>query len=274
MEVSCGCQSNVISRICDGADECLKAARDELRKGADFIKIMAGGGVASPTDKLSSLQFTPEEIRAIVKAANSSGTYVTAHAYTTHSIRQCVENGVRGIEHGNLIDESTAALMADHDAYLTPTLITYKIMASEPFSKFLPEASRTKNAEVLASGLKSLAIAKNAGVKICYGSDLLGPLIAAQTGEFLLRSAVCKPIEILQQATINPAKLFGMENKLGQLKPGFYADLIILNSNPLEDISILDKPDRHLLAVMKGGRIFKSRWTKLPSDIVVNDVIM
>ncbi|EPY49150.1 amidohydrolase [Schizosaccharomyces cryophilus OY26] len=270
---ACGCQSNVVARICDGADECLKAARDELRKGADFIKIMAGGGVASPTDNISSLQFTSEEIKAIVQAASNSGTYVTAHAYTPQSIRHCIENGVRGIEHGNLIDESTAEYMASHDAYLTPTLITYKMMANDQFTGFLPEEVRKKNEKVLAAGLKSLAIAKNAGVKICYGSDLLGPLVSAQTGEFVLRSSVCTPAEILQAATINPAKLLGMESKLGQLKQGFYADLLILNSNPLEDISVLDRPDRHLLAVMKGGRIYKSRWTKLPDDVIQRDII-
>ncbi|EPX75386.1 uncharacterized protein SOCG_04628 [Schizosaccharomyces octosporus yFS286] len=273
-EDACGCQNNALARICDGADECLKAARDELRKGADFIKIMAGGGVISPTDKLSSLQFSPKEIRAIVLAANNHGTYVTAHAYTPQAVRQCIENGVRGIEHGNLIDESTAKYMASNNAYLTPTLITYKAMTSDQLSNFLPEDARKKNEKILFAGLKSLEIAKNAGVNICYGSDLLGPLNAVQTGEFVLRSSVCTPGEILQQATINPAKLFGMENKLGQIKPGFFADLLILKDNPLEDISVLDGPHRHLLAVMKGGRIYKSRWTKLKNDITIDDYIL
>ncbi|WBW74483.1 amidohydrolase [Schizosaccharomyces osmophilus] len=273
-EDACGCQNNALARICDGADECLRAARDELRKGADFIKIMAGGGVISPTDKLSSLQFSPQEVRAAVLAASNNGTYVTAHAYTPQAVRQCIENGVRGIEHGNLIDESTAKYMASCDTYLTPTLVTYKAMASDRFSNFLPEDARKKNEKILAAGLKSLEIAKNAGVNICYGSDLLGPLFAVQTEEFVLRSSVCTPGEILQQATINPAKLFGMENKLGQIKPDFYADLLILNDNPLEDISVLDSPYRHLLAVMKGGRIYKSRWTKLQDDITINDTII
>ncbi|WBW73586.1 amidohydrolase [Schizosaccharomyces osmophilus] len=273
-EDACACQSNAPATICDGADECLKAARNQLRKGADFIKIMAGGGVASESDKLSSVQFSPQEIQAIVLAANNHGTYVTAHAYTPQAIRQCVDNGVRGIEHGNLIDESTAKYMASRDAYLTPTLVTYKAMASNQLSNFLPENSRKKNEDVLESGIKSLAIARDVGVNICYGSDLLGPLHAVQTKEFVLRSSVCTPGEILQQATINPAKLFGMENELGQIKAGFYADLLVFNGNPLEDISILDSPERYLLVVMKGGRIYKSRWTKLQDDITINDAIL
>lgn len=136
----CGGNTHGLGRIADGAEQCLHAAREELRQGADFIKIMVSGGVVSPTDRLTNLQYTPEEIRAFAKVAADSGTYVTAHAYTPASIRNAVENGVSGIEHGNLIDEPTAKLMAERGAFLTPTLVTYATMASKDFGSFLPPA--------------------------------------------------------------------------------------------------------------------------------------
>jgi imidazolonepropionase-like amidohydrolase len=262
----CGGTVMALGRLCDGVPECIRAARDELRTGADFIKIMAGGGVASPTDKLEHVQFTVEEVRAISEVARNSNTYVTAHAYTPRSIRHAIENGATGIEHGNLIDAETAKFMADRDCFLTPTLITYAEMASPEFPGFLPIESETKNAEVLKAGIRSLQIAAEAGVTMCFGTDLLGPLGIAQTKEFSLRAQVLSPKAILQSATINPAKRFGLEGFLGQIKQGFAADMLILNKNPLENISILDAPENHVLAVIKDGRVFHSRWTKLEQD--------
>lgn len=255
-----------ISMVCDGVPACIKAARQELRTGADFIKIMTGGGVASPTDKLDSVQFTKDEVRAVTEVARNANTYVTAHAYTPRSIRHAVENGVSGIEHGNFIDEETARFMAERDVFLTPTLITYSVMASPEFRGFLPIESEAKNAEVLKQGLRSLQIASDAGVTICFGTDLLGPMGVAQTKEFALRSQVLSSKAILQSATINPAKRAGLSDFLGQIKEGFVADLLILNENPLEDITIFDKPEKHMLAVIKDGRVFHSRWSKLPQD--------
>lgn len=260
------CGPVALGMVCDGVPACIKAAREELRTGADFIKIMAGGGVASPTDKLENVQFTGEEVRAISEVARNANTYVTAHAYTPRSIRHAVLNGVTGIEHGNFIDEETARFMADRDVFLTPTLITYSVMASPEFKGFLPVESEAKNEEVLRLGLRSLKIAKDAGVTICFGTDLLGPLGVAQTKEFALRNQVLSPKEILQSATVNPARRAGLSDFLGQIKEGFAADLLILNENPLADISIFDKPEKHLLAVIKDGRVFYSRWSKLPQD--------
>lgn len=256
-----------IGRVCDGVDECLHAARDELRRGADFLKIMSGGGVASPTDALDHLQFSADEIRAITSAAAARKTYVTAHAYTPDSIRQAIDNGVMGIEHGNLLDEATARLMAQKGVFLTPTLITYAEMASERWRGFLPPASATKNEEVLRAGLRSLEIAAKAGVTMCYGTDLLGPLASAQTREFGLRVQVQSPMALLQSATINPARMLGQEKRLGQIRPGFVADLLVLNQNPLDKITIFDQPEQHLLAVIKDGWVQVSRWTKLAAEI-------
>lgn len=233
----CGGNIRSFGRIADGVEQCLHAAREEIRQGADFIKIMVSGGVVSPTDKLTNLQYTPEEIRALTKVASDSDTYVTAHAYTPAAIQNAVSNGVRGIEHGNLIDEATAKLMADNGTFLTPTLSTYDAMASKDFGNFLPDAIAAKNLQVLDAGFKALQIADAAGVTMCYGTDLLGPLQVKQTGEFALRKkAGLSALKILQSATVNAARLLRQEDKLGRLKEGYAADLIVLNSNPLDDI--------------------------------------
>ncbi|KAG0651043.1 Uncharacterized protein D0Z07_2793 [Hyphodiscus hymeniophilus] len=257
-----------LGRLCDGVPDCIRAAREELRTGADFIKIMAGGGVASPTDKLENVQFTADEVKAISEVARNANTYVTAHAYTPRSIRHAIENGANGIEHGNFIDAETAKFMAERDVFLTPTLVTYAEMASPEFSGFLPIESKEKNEQVLKAGIRSLQIAAEAGVTICFGTDLLGPLMAAQTKEFSLRSQVLSPKAILQSATIHPARRFGLEGFLGQIKKGFAADLLILKENPLDDISILDTPEKHVLAVIKDGRVFHSRWSRLEQDAI------
>ena len=262
----CGANVTGISRLCDGTAECIKIAREELRLGADFIKIMTSGGVASPTDAIENVQFLPEEIRAITRVAKNNGTYVTAHAYTVRSIRTAVENGVMGIEHANMIDEPTAQYLAEKGVFVTPTLITYQQLANPAFSDFLPPESKAKNEQVLNAGLRGIEIVSKAGVKICYGTDLLGPLGVAQTKEFRLRARVLSPVEILRSATINPAAMLRQESFLGQVKKDFAADMLILNENPLENILVLDDPEKHLLAVIKDGRVQASRWSKLPEE--------
>jgi imidazolonepropionase-like amidohydrolase len=182
------------------------------------------------------------------------------------AIRHCIDNGVRGIEHGNFVDPPTAKLMAEKGVYLTPTLIAYAQMASERWKNYLPIESQTKNHIVLKSGLEALRVASEAGVTMCYGSDLLGPLGSAQTHEFALRSQVLSSLEVLRSATVNPAKMMGFEHELGQIKEGFCADVVILNKNPLEDVTVFDKPDEHVLGVMKDGRVYKSRWGDLLED--------
>ena len=270
----CGGNIRGLGRIADGVEQCLHAAREELRQGADFIKIMVSGGVVSATDKINNLQYTPEEIRAFTKVAHDAGTYVTAHAYTPAAIRNALQNGVLGIEHGNLIDEATAQLMAEKGAFLTPTLITYKTMASKEFGSFLPPAIAAKNAQVLKAGLQSVQIASKAGVTMVYGTDLLGPLQVEQLKGFsLLKEAGQTNLQILQATTVNAARLLLHEEKLGRVKEGFYADLLILNANPMEDIDVLTRPERHLLAVVKDGRVMASRWTKMPRDDEASSVL-
>jgi len=263
----CGGNVRGLGRIADGVEQCLHAAREELRQGADFIKIMASGGVVSPTDRLANVQYTPAEIQAFCAVAKDAGTYVSAHAYTPAAIRNAVTNGVLGIEHGNLIDEATAKLMAVKGAYLTPTLVTYEAMASKDFGSFLPPSIAAKNLQVLEAGLQSIKVADEAGVTMCYGTDLLGPLQVKQNDGFrLLQQAGQSPLKILQSATINAAKMLRHEEQMGRIKDGYFADLLILNANPLEDIEVLCKPEKHLLAVIKDGRVVESRWSRLEKE--------
>lgn len=264
----CNCgSSSAISVVADGVPACLAVTRTQLRQGADFIKIMVGGGVASPTDRIENTQFTGEEIRAIAEVARSYGTYVTAHAYTPAAIRHAVSNGVRGIEHGNLIDAETAAYMAEHKVWLTPTLITYKAMGEEKYSAFLPPENQAKNQQVLARGVESLRLAHDAGVTICHGSDLLGPLQAEQSREFGLRAQGLSSDAVLKGATVNAARMLGQEDVLGQIREGFAADVLVLDKNPLEDVSVLDHPESHVLVVVKNGRVYTSRWGEMEEDV-------
>ncbi|KAL2864336.1 uncharacterized protein BJX67DRAFT_383809 [Aspergillus lucknowensis] len=254
-------------RLCDGVDECLRVSRDQIRRGADFIKIMGGGGVSSPTDAIDSVQFTPEEVRTIAGVASINKTYVSCHAYTPASIQNAINNGVRAIEHGNLIDEETAKLMAQKGCFLTPTLVTYKAMASDRYVQYLPPEGVEKNEAVLHAGLGSLKIADEAGVTMCFGTDLLGPMCHLQTNEFAIRSEVLGAEKILKMATVNAAKLLMRELEFGRIEPGYAADLLVLNANPLDDITALDRPEEHLLMVMKEGRVHCSRWSKVAVEV-------
>ncbi|GIZ44832.1 hypothetical protein CKM354_000801800 [Cercospora kikuchii] len=246
----CGGELSGISRIVDGVPECLRVARDEIRKGSDFLKIMGGGGVASPTDRIEDLQFSDEEIRAIVTVAQNVDTYVTSHCYTPRAIQQALRQGVRGIEHGNYLDIETAKLMKESGAFLTPTLVAHE-MAKQ--MNFFPAASADKNLAVYMRGLEAIRIATEVGVTVCYGSDLLGPTHLAQSKEFAIRSTVQTPLQIIQSATINAAKLLQREDSLGQVKQGFLADFLILPNNPLENLTALDSSGT--VIVFKDGRL-------------------
>ncbi|KAJ7052731.1 hypothetical protein C8F01DRAFT_564548 [Mycena amicta] len=263
----CGGHAKGLGRVADGVPEVLKATREEIKAGADFIKIMVGGGVASETDTIESVQFTAEEIRAITTTCKQmGGKMATAHAYTVDAVRHAIENGVSGIEHGNLIDRPTANLMASKGIYLTPTLSCYGIMVRPPFEDFLPPDGKIKNAQVMAKGLDALKIAHDAGVTICYGSDLLTSMHALQTEEFAVRASVLPADVVLKHATTNAAKMLGKSSLIGTISPGAYADLLVLNANPLEDVTVLDWPEKHLLGVMKGGRVYRSSISELLVD--------
>lgn len=144
--------------------------------------------------------------------------------------------------------------------FLTPTLVTYATMAAPEFSGFLPRVSAKKNRKVLHKGLHALGLANKNRVDICFGTDLLGPLHYAQSKEFAIRSTMQSTLEILRSATTTPARMLGQDSFPGQVAPGFAADLLILNANPLDGITVFDGPDDHLLAIIKEGRVVTSRW--------------
>lgn len=254
----CCCPGSYLSRIADGVGPIRAAARDELRKGATQIKIMASGGVASPTDKITDRQYSKEEIRAVVEEAGDRDTYVMAHAYTPHAIERCVQCGVRTIEHGNLINENVAKLMAKEGVYLVPTLVTYKALTEIGKRLGFPEESMQKLSAVREQGLEALKIARKAGVKIGFGTDLLG--VEGQTmqlQEFVIRNAVESPREILTSATLINAEILQMQGKLGVIAPGAYADLLILQGNPFEDLSLLREDCYEM--ILKEGVIYKNQ---------------
>lgn len=257
---SCACceYGAGLARIADGIDECRRAARDELRKGATQIKIMASGGVASPYDPIWNLQYSDEEMRAIVEEARAWHTYVLAHAYTPEAIRRAIANGVRSIEHANLIDAPTAALVAAADAFVVPTLVTYDALYKFGHELGVGEESIAKLADVREAGLRSLEILREAGVKIGYGTDLLGPMHQYQSREFVIRAGAMPPFEVIRSATTVNAELLNRVGELGVVAPGARADLIAVDGDPLADISLLDGQGEHLSVIMKDGVLHKT----------------
>lgn len=254
----CGQHGNVMGVIADGVTEVRRATREELRKGATQIKIMASGGVASPADPIWNLQYSEEEIAAAVWEAESWKTYVMAHAYTPEAIRRCVELGVKSIEHGNLIDAETAAICRDRDAWVVPTLSTYDALAEEGADLGLPPISVGKIAEVRGAGLEALEILRTAGVKMGFGSDLLGKMHRHQSREFLIRAEVLSPLEVVRQATSGNAELMNRAGKLGCIAPGAHADLLLVDGNPLADLQLLQDQGQHIPLIVKAGEIHKN----------------
>jgi imidazolonepropionase-like amidohydrolase len=246
-----------LARIADGVSECRRAARDELRKGATQIKIMASGGVASPYDPVWNLQYSEEEVRAIVEEARAWRTYVMAHAYTPEAIRRSIDFGVRSIEHGNLIDEATAELVASADAFVVPTLVTFDALHRFGRELGFPEASLKKLGDVREAGLRSLEILQGAGVKIGFGTDLLGAMHRHQSHEFAIRAEAMTPIEIIRSATTVNADLLNRKGEFGVIAPDARADLIAVDGNPLADIALLDGQGEHLTHIMKDGVFYK-----------------
>lgn len=247
-----------MARVADGVDAVRAAARDELRKGAHHVKVHASGGVASPTDRVDSTQFSVEELRAIVEEAEAASRYVAAHAYSARAVNRALENGIRSIEHGNLIDDRSVELFTEHEAFLVPTLVTYWALKKEGRDHGLSEANWRKVDDVLDAGLDGLQRAARGGVKLVYGTDLLGDMHRHQNREFRIRREVQQPIDIIRAATANAAELLGMVGDIGSLQVGAHADLIALDADPLADIDALAET-RHLTHVVQAGRIVAGR---------------
>ncbi len=247
-----------VGRVVDGADAVRAASRDELRKGADHIKVMASGGVASPTDRIDSTQFSVDELRAAVEEAEAANRYVAAHAYTARAVNRALDAGVRSIEHGNLIDDASVELFLRHDAYLVPTLVTYWALKQEGREFGLSESSWRKVDDVLDAGIVALERAARGGVRLAYGTDLLGGMHRHQNHEFRLRAEVQRPIDVLRSATIGAAELAGRAGELGTLAVGAHADLLVLDGDPLADIGVLADPAKHLRHVVQAGAVVSS----------------
>jgi len=245
--------------IADGISEVRRAVREEMRQGCDQVKIMMSGGVASPYDPLDSLQFSADEVAAAVEEARAFGRYVCAHAYTPQAIARAAHAGVRTIEHGNLIDDASAKLMAEKGMFLVANLVTYFEMKKHAAEYGMNSDMLAKNDLVIDGALKSLEICKRHGVPVAYGTDLLGQLQVAQSNEFTLRAEVLSPAEIIRSATTIGAEVVRMEGKIGCLKPGAFADLIVVDGNPLLNLKLLQEEGRHLSLIMKGGRFHKNR---------------
>jgi len=253
----CACQMRhtAFGIVADGADAVRKAARHLLRDGSDFLKIHVSGGVASPSDPLDCIQYTPGEVSAAVEEARNRRTYVSAHAYLPDAIEMAVRNGVHSIEHANLIDSPTADLMATHGAVMVPTLVTYQSMADVGSALGLPARNLEKNQVVLEAGLRSLEIAASAGVEMGFGTDLIGETQVHQNREFSIRAEALPAREILRSMyQVNP-RLLRMEGEIGTLAAGAQGDVVICRTNPLADIGALAMPDKSLSHVIQRGEI-------------------
>lgn len=253
----CGANHNAFAVIADGVDACIKATREELRKGAHHIKIMASGGVMSPSDPLDRSQYSESEIRAIVEECSRHGAYVAAHCHPKEAIKRCVEWGVRSIEHGTMIDEPTAHLVAERGAFVVPTMATIEALREEGMAHGMSGASLEKISLVADTALGGLEIMHRAGVKMGFGSDLLGPHHVRQGTEFTIRRRALPAWEILHSATAVNAELLGMKGQLGVVTPGALADLLVVDGDPVADIAILAANGAHLPLIMQDGNLVK-----------------
>ena len=247
-----------LGRLVDGVDEVRRACREEIKGGADYIKLMANGGVASPSDPIAFFGFSEGELRAAVEEAEMAQTYVAAHLYTDSAIARAVRCGVLSLEHCNLITEATAREAAAAGAIACPTLVTYQALKEEGASLGLGPESVAKIDDVRLAGLESLERMQKAGLMMAFGTDLLGPMHRRQSEEFLIRREVLPAAEILRSATSHAAKLLRQEGRLGVVAAGALADLIVVEGDPLADLALLTEQGAYLPAIMQGGRFVKN----------------
>jgi imidazolonepropionase-like amidohydrolase len=249
---------NSTCRIADGVVECIRATRDELRQGAHCIKLMGSGGVASPTDPIWMNQYREDEIRAIVNECTERRTYAAAHCHPASAIRRCVEFGVRSIEHGTLIDEETAQFVAARGAYVVPTMVVIFALAELGRELGFPPHSQEKVEFAFKQALSGMDLMRRAGMKVCFGTDLLGSTYTQRCREFTIRSDVFSPLDILRQATSTSAEMMMMTGRLGCVAAGAHADLLVVDGDPLQDISLLAADGRNLRVIARGGELVKN----------------
>jgi imidazolonepropionase-like amidohydrolase len=248
-------------------------AHEELRRGVHCIKIMGSGGVASPTDPIWMNQYREDEIRAGVDETTERRTYTTAHCHPASAIRRCVEFGARCIEHGTLIDDDTAAFVASRDACVVPTMVIIFALVELGRQLGFPPQSQVKTEQAFKMALTGMDSMRRAGVKVGFGTGLLGTTYTRQCREFTIRSEVFSPIEILRQATSTNATILMHQDQLGCIKPGAHADLLVVDGDPLKDIGLLAADGRNLRLIMRAGELVKnelaqsrSRRSRRPSS--------
>ena len=216
-----------------------------------------GGHVGRGVGGLSAAE-QHEELRAIVEEATAANIYVAGHAYTSRAINRGLEAGVRSIEHGNLMDASSIPLFKQHEAFYVPTIVTYHALAARSRQGLLPADIAVKLEEVISGALGRWRLAHAAGLPIVYGTDLFADLQDQQLQEFIIRSEIQPPADLIRSATVIAARLLRREGELGVIAPGALADLLVIDGNPLDDIAVLTTPDRSLRLIMKDGQIFKN----------------
>ena len=255
---ACAGYHGPITQVADGVDAVRQVVREELRKGAHQIKMMVSGGVLSPTDPIWMDQYSDEEIRVGVEEAATRRTYVMAHAHTASAVRRCAALGVRSIEHGTLMDTEAAEAAAAAGAFVVPTLVTIFAMIEAGNQFGLPKIFAEKLQGLGEDGLRSLDICRTAGVPMGFGTDLVGPLQDRQSQEFLIRSQVLAPVDVLRSATSINAALVQRSGELGTIAPGAVADILVVDGDPAGDLGLLQEQGRHIPVIMKDGRFHKN----------------
>ena len=249
-----------MSVIADGTDEVRKAAREELRKGATQIKLFASGGVVFPAEgHATRYEFSEEELRAVVEEATSRGTYVMAHVYTDEGVRRCLKAGVRSIEHANFVSEKTVAMMAECGAFYVPTFISLAQRVESAAETHLPAVIVDNLRRTIARGRQVYGWAQEHKVPTGFGTDLWGPdAQKSQLREFEMRQDLDTPANILRSATVTNADLLMEKGTLGTIAEGAYADLLVVEGDPLADLRVLMKPQTNLKFIMKDGVVYKN----------------
>jgi imidazolonepropionase-like amidohydrolase len=246
--------------IADGVDAVLRAVREQLMLGASQIKVMAGGGIASPHDPIDVTQYTEAELRASVEAAEDWGTYVMVHAYTPRAIERAIRAGVRCIEHGHLADDAAAALMADTGTWWS----LQPFLADDDAVPLADPAARAKHRLVTDGTDRAYELARRHGVKLSWGSDILfDAAFAARQGRTLAKmTRWFTPVEVLTMATSTNAELLAVSGprnpypgRLGVVEAGALADLLLVDGDPTVNLDVLAEPERTLAAIIKDGRV-------------------
>ncbi|MFO2504245.1 amidohydrolase family protein [Legionella pneumophila serogroup 1] len=251
---------STMSVIADGVDEVRKAAREELRKGATQLKVFASGGVVFPSLSNPTLyEYSEEELSTIVEEAHARNTYVMAHAYSDESVRKCIKSGVRSIEHANFVSEPTVELMLESGVFYDPTFISLAQRIESAEQNRLSEAIVANLKNTIEKGKKVYEYALKYKIPIAFGTDLWGPEAQRdQLREFEMRKELDSAANIIRSATVVNAELLMQKGKLGVISAGAYADLLVVDGNPLVNLNVLLRPDENLKLIMKDGVIYKN----------------